>query len=180
MNANTPCHMSEAYKKELVKYLYLCIISEGSKILLFSVVFFNIGLLKEYIFALILLILLRTNGGGLHFKHYISCLIVSFFVLSSSILLGIKLPFSNLASVIILTICIILGYWSVPIVSANRPTANEKLIKKSKRNTVLILSVYLILVCIVSANRYTNIGVWIVIIHICQLLLAKILKRRTY
>lgn len=178
MSTSPENQMNDAYKKQLVKYLFQCITSEGSKIILFSIIFFRFGLLKEFLFALILLMLLRTNGGGLHFKHYISCFAVSFLVLSGSVLLGIKFPFSNLASIIILAACTILGYWGVPVVSSNRPPVNEKLIKKSKRNTVLILSVYLILVCIVSVNRYTSIGVWIVVIHICQLLLAKILRRR--
>lgn len=178
MNTNTQGQMSAAYKKQLIKYLFQCIISEGSKILLFSVIFLKVGLIKEFCFALFLLILLRTNGGGLHFKHYISCFAVSFLVLSGSILLAIKFPFPNLASGITLVACIMLGYWCVPVVSANRPPANEVLIKKSKRNTVLVIFAYLILICIVPANRYTNIGVWIVVIHICQLLLAKILKRR--
>lgn len=178
MSTNVENQMDDAYKKQLVKYLFQCIASEGSKIILFSIIFFRFGLLKEFLVTLLLLILLRTNGGGLHFKHYISCFVVSFLVLSGSILFGIKFPFSNLTSVIILVACTILGYWGVPIVSSNRPPANEKLIKKSKRNTVLILFVYLILICIVPANQYTNIGVWIVVIHICQLLLAKILRRR--
>lgn len=172
-------NMTDEYKKQLVKYLLQCIVSEGSKILLFSLISLRLHLFSEFAFAMVLLILLRTNGGGLHFKHYISCLIVSFLVMFGSIVLGITFPFSNLISGIILIISIVVGYKLVPVVSANHPPATEKLIQKSKRNTTLILIAYLILICIVPTNRYTNIGVWIIIIHICQLLLAKLPKRRT-
>lgn len=171
-------NFSEEYKKQLIKYLFQCIISEGSKILLFSIIFLRFGLLKEFLCSLILLTFLRTNGGGLHFKHYTSCLVVSFLVFLTSIVLGIKVSFSNPLAAILVLGCIRLGYWCVPVVSANRPPASEKLIKKSKRNTVLILLAFLILICIVPTNRYINIGVWIVVIHIGQLVLAKLLRRR--
>ncbi len=172
-------NMSDEYKKQLVKYFFQCILSEASKILLFSIIFIRLHLFKEFLFALVLLIFLRTNGGGLHFKHYCSCFIVSFFVLFGSIVLALKLPFTNLTAGITLLICIILGYLYVPIVSSNRPPASEQLIKKSKRSTTLILSVYFLLICIVPINQYLSTGVWIIIIHICQLLLAKFLKRRS-
>lgn len=172
-------NMTDEYKKQLVKYLFQCIASEGSKILLFSIIFLRLRLFSEFLFAMVLLILLRTNGGGLHFKHYASCFVVSFLVMFGSIVLGIKLPFSNFISGIILMASILLGYRYVPVISANRPPATEKLIHKSKRNTTLILVAYLILICIVPMNRYLNIGVWIIVIHICQLLLAKLLRRRT-
>lgn len=170
--------MSAEYKKQLIKYLFLCALSEGSKILLFTMIFLRFHLLNEFLFALILLILLRTNGGGLHFKHYTSCFVVSFLVFLGSILLGIEYPISNSISTIILLASIGLGYRCVPVTSDNRPPATAKLLHKSKRNTTVILITYMILVCMIPMNRYLSIGVWIIIIHICQLILAKKIKRR--
>ena len=170
---------SEEYKKQLVKYLFQCVISEVSKIILFGIIFFRFDFFKEYVFALILLILLRTNGGGLHFKHYVSCFLMSFFVLASSILLGKTVVLPNFAAYIILSLCILLAYKCVPVVSSNWPPASEKLIKKAKRNSTLILFIYLIMICIIPMNQYWNIGIWIIVIHICQLLVAKLQERRT-
>lgn len=178
MTENTIEHMTIEYKKQLIKYLFLCILSEGSKILLFSIIFLRIHLFSEFLFSIVLLILLRTNGGGLHFKHYASCLVVSFLIILGSITLGIYFPIENLTLKTILIIFIFLGYWCVPVISGNRPPASDRLIKKSKRNTIVILVTYLTLICIIPTNRYFNIGIWIIIIHIFQLLLAKFTKRR--
>lgn len=170
--------LSETYKKKLIKYFLLCILSEGSKIILYSLFFIRINLFVEFLFALFILMFLRTNGGGLHFKHYTTCLIFSFLVFLASVFLGIHVIPNRVVAIFVLIISIPLGHWCVPVTSNNRPDASEKLIKKSKRNTLIVLSAYLISVCILPTNRYYGIIVWIVIIHIVQLLLAKILKRR--
>ena len=170
--------MTHEYKKKLIKYLFLCILSEGSKIILFSLIFLRLHLFSEFLFSITLLIFLRTNGGGLHFKYYTSCLIVSFLIILGSINLGIYLPLKDLASKISLIICIFLGYRYAPVTSSNRPPANDRLIKKSKRNTVIILAIYLALICMIPLNQYFNIGTWVIIIHIFQLLLAKFTKGR--
>ena len=70
-NMNSHIHRDPEYQKQLAKYLFQCIFSEGSKILIFSILFFTWGLFPEFLTALILLILLRTNGGGIHCKHFI-------------------------------------------------------------------------------------------------------------
>lgn len=170
-------NISEAYKKKLMKYYLQCLISEASKILLYAIFFLRFNLLSEYLFALLLLMFLRTNGGGLHFKHYATCFVVSFSVFSGSILLGIRFPFSATASILIVLVSIPLGYWGVPVVSANRPPASQRVVKKSKRNTVVILLAYLLLICIVPMNRYLSIGIWIITIHVVQLMLAKLIKK---
>lgn len=175
-NLKTP-EFSEEYQKQLVKYLFQCILSEGSKIILFALIFLNFRLLKEYLYALVLLVLLRTNGGGLHFKHYLSCLAMSFCVLFGSVMLGIYLPMPYIIAIFITGISILIGYKYVPVMSANRPPASDKLVKKSKRNTAIILTVYFILICIAPLNRYLRIGVWIILMHILQLLLAEYLRK---
>ena len=170
--------ISDSYKKKLIKYFLLCILSEGSKIILYGLFFFRIHLFTEFLFALIILLFLRTNGGGLHFKHYTTCLIFSFLVFVASIFLGIYVNPNRIIAIFILIVSIPVCYWCVPITSNNRPEPSDKLIKKSKRNTLITLSAYLMSVCILPMSRYLGILVWIVIIHILQLLLAKFLKRR--
>lgn len=182
MNTNAQCqtnqNITDAYKKQLVKYLCQCIASEGSKIILFSIFFFKLQLFKEYLIALILLMLLRANGGGIHCKHYTSCFLLSFFMLSGNIILAITVSLSDFVVRIILVACMILGYLFVPVISNNRPPATQKLIQKCKRNTILIILSYLILTCIVPNNRFIYIGFWTITMHIYQLILAKFLRRR--
>lgn len=173
-------NMPTEYKKLLVRYLFLCILSEGSKVLCFSIAALILEVFREFLFAMIWIILLRINGGGLHFKHYASCFLMSFLVLFGSIVLGIYLPFSKLISFIIVIISIPITYQNVPVVSSNRPPATDALIRKSKKNTVLVLTIYFILICIVPMNRYISIGVWNIMIHISQLLIAKSIERRRH
>lgn len=178
MTENITDHITDEYKKQLIKYLLLCIISESSKIFLYSIIFLKLHMFSEFLFSITLLVFLRTNGGGLHFKHYTSCLIVSFLIILGSIILGIHFPLKGLVTPLILIVCIFLGYQYVPVTSDNRPPTSDRIVKKSKRNTAAILIIYLALICIIPFNRYLNIGTWIIIIHILQLLLAKFIKRR--
>ena len=166
------------FNKQLLIYLLKCILLEGSKALLLFVIFFKFDLVREYLVALFFLMLLRNNGGGIHFKHYLSCFAVSFFVLFASIYGAILISLPKLFALGILTICGCMGYKLVPIVSENRPEPSQKLIKRTKRNTCLILLLLFILICICPHSLYLDIGVWTVMIHICQLLLAKFLQRR--
>ena len=84
----------------------------------------GIYILKEYLYALVLLVFLRTNGGGLHFKHYLSCFAMSFCVLLGSVMLGIYIPMLHMIALVIIGISIFIGYKYVPVMSANRPPAS--------------------------------------------------------
>lgn len=176
LNSRLKC--DSAYQKKLLKYLYQCILSEGSKIILFSIFALKCNIFIEFLVALLMLMLLRTNGGGIHCKHYTSCFILSFVMLFGSIILASHILLPGLFIKLIIIACIIIGYRNVPITSANRPAASDALIKKCKRNTLIIISCYFILICIIPNNLYNNIGFWTITMHILQLLIAKILMKR--
>ena len=166
------------YKIALKKYWLQCIFIEGSKILIFLIIFNFLGLTPQFITALFVLMLVRCNGGGIHLKHYLSCFLLSFVILACCIYLGVFIPISKMYTIIILLTCCILGYMLVPIVSDNRPEPDKNLIYQSKLKTVTTLIVYCFLICICPYNQYLNIGTWTIIIHIIQLILAKIIQRR--
>ena len=173
-NSNVDNSSKLSYQKKLVKYLFLCIISEGSKILLFSLFFLLIGWFREFVVALLALMVLRTNGGGIHFNRYTGCLIFSFLVLLSSILLAFYLPVSMWIKIPTTLLCAPIGYFLVPIQSAKRPAATDSLIRKSKRHTLFFISLIFIVICIAPQNTYTQIIFWTLILHIAQLWAAKI------
>ena len=177
-NINPAIKNNVSYQKKLVKYFIQCIISEGSKIVMFSIFFWKWNRFSEFAVALFMLMLLRTNGGGIHCKHYISCLLLSFAMMFGTIVLAIEVFLPALLIKIIIGGCAIIGYVLVPITSENRPPASDAVIQKSKRNTMFIIGGYFILICIVSNNLYINIGFWTITLHICQLLLARVLKER--
>lgn len=167
---------NENFEKKLIKYMWQCIFSEGSKILLFSIFFWKWQLFGEFVAALFFLLLLRTNGGGLHCKHYVSCFLLSFLMLSGSIFLAINITVPFLLSVFIILISTIIGYWLVPITSSNRPPATNALIKKSKQRTLFILIGFLIVMFILPNCPYIHIGFWTITLHISQLLTAKLIS----
>lgn len=166
-------------EKKLNEYYWKCFLSEFSKICIFLVIFILLGLTKEYLFALLYLMILRNNGGGLHCKHYTSCLLVSFTFLYSSIMLAIHITPSKPVSCTSILLCALLGYFLVPVTSSNRPAATPNQITKSKRNTIIIILLFFILICFCPYNIYIFIGYWTVTLHIIQLIIAHITKEVT-
>lgn len=166
-------------QRKLNEYYWKCFLSEFSKICIFLVIFILLGLTKEYLFALLYLMMLRNNGGGLHCKHYTSCLLVSFTFLYSSIMLAIYLVPAKPVACTSILLCALLGYLFVPVTSSNRPAATSEQITKSKRNTIIIILLFFILICFCPFNTYILIGYWTVILHILQLIIAHITKEVT-
>lgn len=163
-------------EKKLNEYYWKCFLSEFSKMCIFLVIFLFIDLTREYFFALLYLMVLRNNGGGLHCKHYISCLLVSFAFLYSSILLAIHVTPAKPFACISVLLCTLLGYLSVPITSSNRLPATPVQIAKCKRNTTIIMLLFFVLICLCHYNTYILIGYWTIILHILQLIIAHVIK----
>lgn len=167
-------------RERLMREYYIkCFLSEFNKICIFFVIFACLHLTIEYLFALLFLMLFRTNGGGLHFNHYTTCLFVSFSFLYASIFLAIHIVPANILLYISTIVCGFLGYYFVPITSNNRPPANDTQIQKAKRTTVKLILVFFILICFCPHNRYVLIGYWTMILHIFQLLIARMKKEVT-
>lgn len=177
INRKTKRKLTERERK-LNEYYWKCFLSEFSKVCIFLIIFSIGGLSKEYFFALLYLILLRKNGGGLHFKHYISCLLVSFIFLYSSIMLAIHIiPNKNIACINVL-LCALLSYFLVPVTSSNRPPATQNQIYKCKQNSIILILLFFLLLCICPFNTYILIGYWTINLHILQLIAAHINSRR--
>lgn len=167
------------YELKLKKYYRLCFLSEFSKIIIFYLIFLFLGLVPEYFISLLFLLPLRNHGGGLHFNHYITCLIVSFSFLCGSIFLALYITPSKIIMCTTCLICIMLGYHLVPVTSSNRPPATTNQVRKSKRNTAIILTLFSAIICICPAHTFLYIGYWTIILHISQLILSHILKEVT-
>lgn len=167
------------YEKKMNEYYWKCFISEFSKICIFFIIFLLLRLTAEYFVALFFLLLLRNHGGGLHFKHYTSCLIISFSFLYGSILLAQHIMPPKSIICITCLLCILMGYYLVPVTSSNRPPATPDQVKRSKRNTTVIITLFSFVICICPCNTYLNIGYWTMILHIFQLILSHINKEVT-
>lgn len=161
------------YEKKLLAFYGKCFICESTKIVIYFVIFHFLGLTKEFLAALIFMAMLRISGGGLHFKHYLSCLFASFLLLGLAILAGIYV-FLPLPVMLLLSLgCLVAAYRLVPIQAPTRPDATKQLIRSSKRHTAVKIILIMILICIFPKNVFINIGFWTLVIHAVQLAIAK-------
>lgn len=164
------------YEKALLRYFAACIASELSKILIFSLLFYQWNMLKELGAALLFLFIFRSCSGGLHCKNYISCLCLSFFILLFSILLGqtVFLPkYLTLSLTLALGIC---SYRLSPVLSANRPPATPAIIRHAKIRTSIAAGLLFLLLCFCSDHPYGNIGFWMFGINTLQLFTAYMIR----
>lgn len=161
------------YEKKLLAFYGKCFVCESTKMVIYLVIFYLLGLTKEFLTALIFMAVLRISGGGLHFKHYLSCLFASFLLLGLAILGGMYIPLPLPVMLILSLGCLIAAYMLVPIQAPTRPDATEQLIQSSKRHTAIKIILICVLICIYPKNIYVNIGFWTLIIHVVQLAIAK-------
>lgn len=170
--------MTDEYRKKLRQYYIQCFIMEGSKLILFSVIFSRLQLTKEYLFALFFLILLRTNGGGLHCKRYISCFLLSLSILALNIHLATHFSLHILCSLLCLCSCLSLCITLVPITSKKRPKPSLHVRKRCKLRTGILIFIFSTLYFLLPANLFLSTGFWAILLHTIQLLIAKITERR--
>ncbi|MCM1495741.1 MAG: accessory gene regulator B family protein [Bacteroides sp.] len=174
--SNHPDSPSE-YEKKFIRYWGACLLSEGSKIIIFAIIFFSWNKLPEFGTALLFLFLFRSCTGGLHCKNYFSCLCLSFLILLSGILLGDAL---FLPKYLILFLTAALGLLScllTPILSTNRPPATPAIIRHARKRTLIISILLFIFLWIFSGNQYWNIGFWMFVMNALQLFTAYMIRR---
>lgn len=161
-----------------IRYALLSILSEISKLFIMGLFFYFTGNLVSYLLAAVVLCTLRTATGGLHYKHYWSCLIMSFLFFFTGVMILPAFPLPDYIHLALLCLCILLNYKYAPIVSSYRPIPDGVLIKKAKTQSFLIISLYAILIFIIPQNPYLPVGSWIIILQSLQLLAANLLERR--
>lgn len=163
------------YQIAQLKFLFITLASEISKILIMGIFFYN--KLPLYFFAIFVMLCLRSTTGGIHFYTYVSCLLasVTFLWLAIRILPLIHLPI--FMSLILLLGCIITCYMIGPVTSKYRPTPSQNKAQKYRSLTCGFVFIYTVVFYIFPENSYLIIGFWVIILHSLQLILAK-LKRK--
>lgn len=165
------------YQIGLIRYFLLSILSEISKFFIMGLFFSYISCTSYYLWAICILLILRYYSGGLHFNTYWKCFASSFLYLFLCIKLLPLLQFHKALQLIALLVCIIIAYFIVPVPSIYRPDMNTKKKKFYRIHLFLIIFIYFMLVYILPTNTFLTIGVWVIILHILQLLAAYILRR---
>jgi len=166
------------YDIELLKYYIKSILYDISKLIPLCIFFFVCGYFTECIVAVVMLFLVRSSTGGLHFKHYFSCFMFTCVFLILSIIVLPMLPITDSIMLISLFICMLITNYTGPIVSCYRETPSGLLIRKCKKNTSIIIFIFGLLIFIMPQNKHITIGFWVIILQTSQLLFAYIKTKR--
>ena len=166
-------NISERDKKMLI-FSITCIFYDVSKLLLFVIIFALLHRLDLFLFAFVILLPLRLSSGGLHFKHYTSCLFFSlgYFLLVTIPLAGINVPWAIM--IISLGLCTIVNGVLAPIRSASRPPLPENAIIRCKKKTLLATAFAILLLVLFYQTKFFAVGYWTILLHSVQLIIAKL------
>lgn len=164
--------------KAKLNYFFSCIIYEGSKILLFLLFFTLTHHLKGFLYSIIILLPLRIISGGLHFKHYTSCLAFSFgYFYLVNVPLSDNMPAYGF-TLVTLCICILINYYIGPVTSDSRPVLSAEDIKRGRLHIVIATVYDTILTALFYEKPLAPIGFWTIVLHSMQLIIAKLRKKR--
>ncbi len=163
------------YQIAQLKYTFTILFSELSKLVLISLFFHDC--FSVYLYAVILLGVLRLSTGGLHVKTYWGCFAVSFafFFAAISLLPQISIPKAIIA--VCLIGCMIAVYLIGPVASVFRTPPEGSMKKRLVVQSLIVICIQLILFCIFDSIYFT-VGSWIIILQTIQLVAAKFCVRR--
>ena len=177
MNKLKTAYGFSEYEISLIRYTLTALLYDFSKLAVFGIYYYCTGKFISFLFAMFPLILLRTKTGGIHFKKYWICFLFTFayLELSINILPGI-IYIHPLGICLILLLCAVFNYLLGPN-SLNRKTPkSSEYIKKARTQTILLIMIIEILLCVFPENKYLVVSFWTVILHTVQLAVTKLLK----
>lgn len=146
---------------------------ELSKFIILLIIFIIMGKWGEFLISITMLLPLRCNLGGLHFKTYYSCLFATFVIFFIAIFLLPNIILSRTLVSLLMGCCILLTWKLGPIMNPTRPPLQKSKIIKLKKRAVLILIFYTVLYCTFPNNTYIICSIWITVEQTLQLLLSK-------
>lgn len=177
-------HIKKQFQKEFqytdfqmrqIKFIFLTLLSEASKLLLLFIFFAIISKLPELLISIIALLAVRCSTGGIHLKHYFSCFLLTWGILFMSIcILPHVIHLNTLGMLFILNICIITVYLIGPIPSEYRPTLSAEHKKRSCIKAATSILVYMYIIFLFPQKQYLYTGFWTILLQTLQLGLAKI------
>lgn len=167
-----------ASEKARLNYFFSCIIYEGSKIILFLLFFALTKHIKGFLYSILILLPLRVISGGLHFKHYLSCLTFSFGYFYLVIVpLSDSMPAYNV-TLVTLCIGILINCYIGPVTSDSRPVLSAEDIKRGKLH-IFIATIYdTLLTMLFYDTELAPVGFWTIMLHSVQLIIARLRKKR--
>lgn len=164
------------FEIEKIIYGLQAILSELSKLLIALIISFYFGCMDKVIVATIVLLSIRSNSGGLHFLHYISCFAFTMAFYASVIIISC-FPLSNTCVALGLQISLGIFAYIGPITSCMRPKLKPYEIKKYSNRVIFLLLIYSILLISVETLPYRETIYWAIVLQIFQLFCAKVARK---
>lgn len=164
-----------SYQVAQISFLFKTIVSEVSKMLIMGILFHD--RLSLYLFALLVMVFLRSAMGGLHFYTYVGCLITSTLYLWLTTYILPQFTLTKYIQLIALLLCILICNYIGPIVSKYRPDVCQERFSQCKSFITKFIFAYALILYIIPENKYLSVGFWVIILHSLQLIAAKIRKK---
>ena len=164
------------YQIAQLKYFFLTLLSEISKLILMALLFRS--QLGNYFYCIIILSALRLSTGGVHCNTYIGCFLTTLGFVWVTLQVTSHIPLATLPVIILLLLCAILNGIIGPISSPNHLPLNPAVKKRSAYQAVVIIILHIILFYNFNNYYLFHIGAWVIILHTLQLIIAYFLKRR--
>lgn len=165
-------------EQKLIIFQLKCLLYDLSKFIVMFLFFYFTGNLDKYLFAVMVSIPLRTQSGGLHFKHYWSCFLFSFGYFSVIIcfLSSIILPRSFF--LMLMALCSVTNYFLSPVLSPSRPPLSAEEIQSVKQRAFIITICCALVILLLYHTPFASAVCWTIILHSLQLLIAYIIQKR--
>lgn len=161
-----------------IRYAVITIISEISKLCIMFLFFYKLNWLAEYLIAIAVLLSIRNFTGGIHFHHYVSCLLFTIIFLSAAIFCSEQIILPSWLQAFITEIGILIIYMIGPISSDRRPSLSPQHNFVFKIAACCILMIYIALFIFMKNLPFGNLIFWVIVLQILQLAAAKIIKER--
>lgn len=132
----------------------------------------------EYLITLIVLLSVRNFSGGIHLKHYTSCLVFTFTFILGIILVSRVLVLNPVTESLILLAAALLLFITGPVTSTNRPDLSLEQNKAFRRTGAVIILIYSVLFLCMRTLTCHDLIFWVIVFQILQLITAKMIKER--
>lgn len=169
-------------QRKLLQFSFIGLIYDITKLVLLFIFFACIHQITAFIFNVFLLIVLRTNQGGLHLRHYTTCFIFSFLYLFLSIcVLPLLIPeIPQPLGLCIIFLCMLINYIAGPQKNIKIYTElkNPENVLKSKMKSFIVCTVYMIAFFIFPNVILMQQGMWMILLHTMQIVIVIIKNKR--
>lgn len=163
------------FQMRQIKYIIFSLFSELSKLFLLYLFFSHISKTLELTVSIFAMLSVRIFTGGIHLKHYFSCLLLSWGILFMSIcILPNFIYLDTLSMMLIMILCIMAIYFIGPIPSSHRPALSDMQKKRDSIKAATSILIYIYLTFVFQKNDYLYTGFWSILLQTLQLGFSKI------